>query len=112
MQQSYLVRIHLFYDSTRTEECNSLSRGREVQGTGREEEKHHITLVQWGGSPPVPLSLGLPSQVIHEKVFGEKTKVVAQEAILKERMGLTYKIPPFDMPAVHTSNSSTLPYLQ
>lgn len=43
---------------------------------GSEEEKHHLTLVQWGGSPPLALSLGLASQVIHKKVFGENTKVV------------------------------------
>lgn len=92
----------------------SLSRGREVRDTGREreKEKHHITLVPWGESPPVPLSLGLASQVIHRKVCREKTKAVAQEAVLKERMGLTSKIPHFDMLVVHTGNSSTLPSLQ
>jgi len=38
--------------------------------------------------------------------------VVAREALLKDRMGLTCKIPHFDMSAVHTRISSTLPALQ
>lgn len=76
---------------------------------GREEEKHRVTFVQQRGSPPVPLSLGLAPQVMHKKVFGEKTKVVVQEAVLNERMGLTYKILSLDM--AHTHNSpSCLPY--
>lgn len=76
---------------------------------GREEEKHHVTLVQQRRSPPVRLNLGLAPQVIHKKVFGEKTKVVVQEAVLNERMGFTYRILPLDK--VHTRNSPPcLPY--
>lgn len=41
---------------------------------GSEEEKHHVTLVQRGGSPPLALSVVLASQVIHKKGVWGKDK--------------------------------------